>query len=157
MKLIEFTPPWHPTLNGGQGVVIGRSDSNDICARWEESSLATPIEVALAAASWKTGVPITIIEDDPRANCSLRAPRTFRLTAIRAANISGFMSTGYCLIDARRLCSLNPGRIPSRAQDAGQDWSHWAYSAFVCQQAIVITKRRGAHAPRHMNGNQWRP
>jgi sigma-B regulation protein RsbU (phosphoserine phosphatase) len=66
MKPIEFTPQWHPTLDAEDRASL---PTDPVFIRfvpaWDESSLATPIEAARAAAPSETGVPIIIAEDDP--------------------------------------------------------------------------------------------
>lgn len=66
MKPIEFMQPWHPTPDAEDTESL---PPEPVLIRfvpaWNESSPATPVEVALAAAPSETGVPIIIAEDDP--------------------------------------------------------------------------------------------
>ena len=66
MKLIEFTPPSHPTLNAEDKASLPADPVwIKFAPAWAESSPAAPVKLALVAAPSETGVPIIIAEDDP--------------------------------------------------------------------------------------------
>jgi phosphoserine phosphatase RsbU/P len=66
MKLIEFTPPSHPTLNAEDKASLPADPVwIKFAPAWAESSPAAPVELAVVAAPSETGVPIIIAEDDP--------------------------------------------------------------------------------------------